>query len=176
MKIKLVEYYNELPNWSKGVVAIGGLVIVGIIGFTIYRKVKVNSELKDVLKESEYAEDELNNLAANGVKPTLTNSQISGMINSIIDAISGCGTDEEKIYDTFEKLNNEADIQLLIKNFGVQSFEPCAAESPISYSKWLVNKKSIGGNFTQVLNHDLSSTDKSKVNQILAKKGIKYRL
>lgn len=173
---KLIDYYNDLPTWSKGIVAIGSLALVGIVGFTIYKKIKTNAELKDILKESEYAKDELRDLETKGIKPTLTNSQISGMINSIIDAVGGCGTDEQKIYDTFEKLNNEADIQLLIKNFGIQSFEPCPIESPISYSKWLWDRNSIGGNFTQVLNSDLSSSNKSKINTILSKKGIKYKL
>jgi hypothetical protein len=173
---KLIDYYNELPSWSKGVVAIGGLALVGIVGFTIYKKIKTNAELKAVLKESEYANDELTDLNNQGIKPTLTNSQISGLINSIIDAVGGCGTDEQKIYGVFKTLNNEADMQLLIKLFGVQSFEPCPATSPISYTKWLWDRNSIGGNFTQVLNSDLSSSNKSEINSILAKKGIKYRL
>ena len=176
MANKVIDYYKELPSWSKGIVAVGGLALFGIIGFTIYKKFKTNAELKSVLKESEYANDELNKLKNQGVNPTLTNSQISGLINSIIDSINGCGTDEVKLYGVFNTLNNEADMQLLIKLFGVQSFEPCAIESPISYSKWLWNRNLIGGNFTQVLNHDLKSSNKSKINSILAKKGIKYRL
>ena len=175
MTNKIMNYYNELPSWSKGVVAIGGLALVGIVGFTIYKKIKTNAQLKDVLKESQYADDELRDLKNQGINPTLTNSEINGLISSIIDAIGGCGTDEQKIYDAFEQLNNDADVKLLIKIWGVRSFEPCAITSPISYTKWLWNNNSIGGNITQVLNSDLSSANKSKINSILAKKGIKHK-
>jgi len=175
MANKIMNYYNELPSWSKGVVAIGGLALVGIVGFTIYKRVKLNSELKPILKESENAKDELKELEKKGINPTLSNSQIYGLISSFIDAVGGCGTDTDRVYGVFEKMNNEADLKLFLSLFGVQNFEPCPATDPISYSKWLWNNKSIGGNFTQILNSDLNSGNIKQINSILAKKGIKHK-
>ena len=97
------------------------------------------------------------------------------MIKTIVDAVGGCGTDEQRIYDVFSKLNNEADIKLLIKLFGVQSFEPCPIQSPISYSKWLIDNSSIGGSITQILTSELSNSELKKLNSILAKKGINHK-
>lgn len=175
MANKVFNYYKDLPSWAKGVVVVGGLAVVGIAVYSIIRKLKKDSEMRLALQESNYANDELNVLASQGIKPTLNNSQIKSMINAIVDAVGGCGTDEQRIYDTFSKLNNEADLKLLIKLWGVQSFEPCPIQSPISYSKWLVDNSSIGGSITQILTSELSNSELKKVNSILANKGIKHK-
>jgi hypothetical protein len=175
MANKIFDYYKDLPSWAKGVVVVGGMAIVGIAVYSVIKKLKTDAQMREVLKESDYANDELNKLASQGIRPTLSNSQIQSMIKSIVDAVGGCGTDEQKIYDVFSKLNNEADIKLLIKLFGVQSFEPCPIQSPISYSKWLIDNKSIGGSITQILTSELSNSELKKLNSILAKKGINHK-
>jgi len=175
MANKIMNYYNELPSWSKGVVAIGGLALVGIVGFTIYKKIKSKSELKINLKESESADDDLRDLESKGVRPTMSNSQIMTIINSLKDAMNGCGTNEQRVYDNFSKLNNDADVLLLIKLWAVQYYEPCSAISPISYARWMFNDKAFGGSLSEWLNYDLTSSEIKKINSTLAQKGIKHK-
>jgi hypothetical protein len=175
MASKIVGYYKELPSWSKGVVAIGGLALVGIIAYTIYKKVKNISDLKINLKESDSASDDLRKLEIQGVRPTLNNSQVMTIINSLKDAMNGCGTNEQRIYDNFSKLNNDADVLLLLKLWQVQYYEPCSATSPISYARWMFNDKAFGGNLSEWLNYDLSSSEIKQINSIFAKKGIKHK-
>jgi len=172
---KITGYYKELPSWSKGVVAIGGLALAVIVGYTIYRKVKSTSGTKLNLRESETANDELIKLEGQGIKPTLNNSQIMSIINSLKDAMNGCGTNEQRIYDNFSKLNNDADVLLLLKLWQVQYYEPCSATSPISYGRWMFNDKSFGGNLSEWLNYDMTSSEIKQINSILAKKGIKHK-
>jgi len=175
MANKIAEYYKELPTWSKGIVAIGGLALIGIVGFTIYRRIKTNLDLKINLKESDSASDDLRRLEAQGVKPTLNNSQIMTIINSLKDAMNGCGTSEQRVYDNFSKLNNDADVLLLLKLWQVQYYEPCSATSPISYARWMFNDKAFGGNLSEWLNYDMTTTEIKQINSILAKKGIKHK-
>jgi hypothetical protein len=175
MANKVYAFYKDLPSWAKGVAVIGGLGITFYIGYTIIRRLKQSAELKSLMQESNYAEDDLRALANKGIRPTLSNSQIKAMINSIIDSVNGCGTDEQRIYDTFSRLNNEADLKLLIKDWGVQSFEPCAIQSPISYTKWLVDHSSIGGTISQILTSELDRSELAQLNSILSKKGINYK-
>jgi hypothetical protein len=175
MQNKVFNYYKDLPSWAKGVVVVGGLAIVGIAVYSVIKKLKTDAEIKKILKESEYANDQLKKLASQGIFPTLSNTQIQSMIESIRDAVAGCGTDEQRIYDVFSKLNNEADLNLLIKLFGVQSYEPCPLESQISYIKWLADNSSIGGSITQILTSELNNSELSKLNSILANKGINHK-
>jgi hypothetical protein len=37
---KIFKVYQELPQWAKGVVVVGGLVVTYIVGSTVYKKVK----------------------------------------------------------------------------------------------------------------------------------------
>jgi O-antigen/teichoic acid export membrane protein len=46
--------YNNLPDWAKGAVAVGGVLIVGIFGYKIYQDIKRKRELKDILRISFY--------------------------------------------------------------------------------------------------------------------------
>jgi len=175
MANKIIGYYKELPSWSKGVVAIGGIAIIGIVGYTIYRRVKTNLDIKINLKESDSASDDLRKLETQGVRPSLNNSQIMSIINSLKDAMNGCGTNEQRVYDDFSKLNNDADVLLLLKLWQVQYYEPCSATSPISYARWMFNDKAFGGNLSEWLNYDMTATEIKQINSILAKKGIKHK-
>ncbi len=175
MANKLIDYYKDLPTWSKGVVAVGGLAVVVVVGYTVYRKIKINWDLKKNLEESNSASNDLKDLENKGIKPSLSNSQIMTIINSLKEAMSGCGTNEQRVYDNFSKLNNDADVLLLLKLWKVQYYEPCNITHPISYTRWMFNDKSFGGNLSEFLNYDMTTSEITKINSIFAKKGIKHR-
>jgi uncharacterized membrane protein YebE (DUF533 family) len=50
--------YNNLPDWAKGAVAVGGVLIVGIFGYKIYQDIKRKRELKDASQASDQADKE----------------------------------------------------------------------------------------------------------------------
>ena len=175
MANKLMDYYKDLPTWSKGVVAVGGLAVVVIVGYTVYKKIKTSLDIRKNLEESESASDDLKDLENQGIKPTLNNSQIMTIINSLKDAMNGCGTTEQRVYDNFSKLNNDADFLLLLKIWKVQYYEPCSVTNPISYTRWMFDDKIFGGNLSEWLNYDMTTTEINKINSILATKGIKHR-
>ena len=175
MSVKVYDYYKDLPSWAKGVVVVGGIAIVYFTAKSFIKRIRTQADEKRSLQESTNADNELIDLNNRGIKPTLTDSNITSIINSLKDAMNGCGTNEKRVYDDFSKLNNEADVKLLIRNWGVQYYQPCAGSQPISYSKWLWNDKSFGGSISEWLNYDLSTSEINKVNDILAKKGIKHK-
>jgi LysM repeat protein len=37
-KDNLYKYYTELPQWAKGVVVVGGVGIIGLLGYKLYKK------------------------------------------------------------------------------------------------------------------------------------------
>jgi hypothetical protein len=169
-----MKLYNDLPNWAKGVVAIGGVVIVGVFGYKIYQDVKRKRDLKDASQSSDEASKELKNLSFKGVNPTITKTQAINMSEKLVQAMNGCGTDEKMVNSVFNSLKNEADIYLLIASFGVKYYTPCGASQPVSYARWLFNDKTFGGDLGTWLSYDLSTSEINSINTILKNKGIKY--
>jgi hypothetical protein len=167
--------YNNLPDWAKGAVAVGGVLIVGIFGYKIYQDIKRKRELKDASQASDQADKELTNLFNQGIKPTISTSQATTLAQSLVQAMNGCGTDETKMYGVFDQLKNDADVYLLIKQFGVRYYTPCAATNPVSYAKYLYNDKSFGGDIGTWMGYDLTGAEIQKINGILAKKKILFR-
>ena len=117
------ETYNNLPNWAKGAIAVGGVLIVGIFGYKIYQDVKRKRDLKDASQASDQADTELRNLSNQGIKPTISTSQATTLAQSLVQSMNGCGTDENKIYGVFEQLKNDADVYMLIKQFRLRNLD-----------------------------------------------------
>jgi hypothetical protein len=93
----------------------------------------------------------------------------------LILALDGCGTDEQSVYNVFEAMKNKADVLKLISKFNVRFYQPCAATSPISYTKWLYDNESFGGSLATWLQYDLTNSEILKINTILSKKGIDFK-
>jgi hypothetical protein len=172
---KLIEVYKGLPDWARGLTIVGGIGILFYIGYTAVRRVRKVAELQKDLQESDTAQSDLEKLRRQGIVPTISDTQIQNIVNSLREAMNGCGTDESLVYNQFEKLNNIADAQKLISMWGVQYYRPCAVEQPISYSIYLANPKKFGGNLSTWLNYDLSKSEIKKINDILAKKNINFK-
>lgn len=165
------KYYGQQPEAVKVIVAAG----LGLLGYSIYRSIKKAQDLKDANQAAALANQELQQLAAQGIHPTLPLSQFESLSQTIVEAINGCGTDEDAIFSAFSQLHNEADVRQLISTFGVRYARPCAATDPISYSIWLANDQAFGGSLNTLLRYDLSDSDIAYINSILKSKGINYQ-
>ena len=173
-KSTAIQFYNGLPPWAKGVVVVGGIAIIYFTTSQVISRIRKNNELKSNLRESADAQQELQDLSNQGVNQTLSNSEITSIINALVASMNSCGTDEDAVYNQFKKLNNIADLKTLIYKWGVQYYTPCAIEAPISYTKWLWNDKSFGGSISEWLNYDLNQSEIAKINKILSDKNINH--
>ncbi len=165
-------YYERQPPAVKIIAAAG----IALLGFSVYRSWRRNQDLKDANKAAELATAELQQLATQGIRPTLTDLQFENMSQAIVEAINGCGTDEDAIFGVFRQLNNSADIRKLIAVFGVRHYRPCAATDPVSYSIWLANDEAFGGTLVTLLHYDLSDSDIGEINSIMSGKGIDFTM
>ena len=175
MKNKFYDYYKDLPPIAKGVVVIGGLGVAYIFVSQIIKKVRKDAGSKFDLQESTTANTDLQILAQQGIKPTLSNTQIDNIINVLVESMNDCGTNEENVYNQFRKLNNLADVYALLKRWEIRYYRPCAVESPISYSRYLLNDKLFGGNLSSWLTYDLETSEIKKINKILTDKNINFQ-
>jgi hypothetical protein len=167
-------YFENLPSWSRGVISVVGVGAIVYIAYQVYANIKTKKDIAKSLEAQKLAEIELQDLKRKGIVPTKTNAQFEVFSAKIIEAVNGCGTDEEAIYTVFNNMNNKADVLSLISSFGVRYYRPCAATQPISYGRFVLNDKSFGGDLSTILQYDLDSTEIAKINNILQSKKIDF--
>lgn len=165
------KYYEKQPPAVKIIVVAG----LGLLGYTIYRNIKKKQDEADALRAAQAANQELQQLANQGTVASYSDSQFQVFADKLVQAMTGCATDENQIYQVFSALHNEADIRKLIVVFGVRYYQPCAATSPVSYVIWQFNDKAYGGDLSTWLSYDLSSGEIGYINSILRGKGINYQ-
>lgn len=175
MKNEVVKSYQGLPGWAKGALAVGGLIIVGYTAYTIYKNAQKKKGVRDAQQLANDASKELKDLSKQGVVESYGRSQYESYVLKLVLAMDGCGSDEQSIFNVFEAMKNKADVLKLIEVFGVRFYQPCAATSPISYTRWLYDNESFGGSLSSWLEYDLTNSEIAKINAILSKKGIDFK-
>lgn len=84
---------------------------------------------------------------------TLTQAQFNSCVNKLVSAMSGWGTNEDKVYEVFEEMNTRSDVLQLIKSFGIKNSQ----------------------NLNEWIHGDLNNSEITHINQILATKNINYQ-
>lgn len=106
-------------------------------------KVQQNAELNDYINQT-------------GETFTLSDSEIRNLANKLEQAfygnVFGLGTDENAVYEVFNRINNGADLRKLISVYGTRH----------------------DMTLNQAIVDELSSSELNKVNTILSNKGIDY--
>lgn len=169
------KYYKDQPGWAKGVT---NVVVVGGVAFALYRWYQSDKKRKDLAAANaaaQLAATELEKLIAQGTYPSYYDSQYENLSQQLVEAMNGCGTDEQKVYNVFRQLQNDADMLKLLVQFGVRFYTPCASSQPISYALWLWDSQRFGGPISTWLGYDLTSGEISKINAILRDRGINYQ-
>lgn len=168
-----LKYYKELPNWAKGVVVVGGLTVTYIFLSQIVGKIRQRNEQKKQLEEISGANQDLENLSKRSVYPTMNKSAFEAMSAAIIDAVSGCGTDKDKINSQFQKLNNDADILAFVSVFGLRKKQRCLfSDDP---REDFFSNTTPPMSLTAHLQSDMSDTEIKNINKILQGRGITYQ-
>ena len=147
------EAFNNLPQWSKGIIAISAIVAVGLVGFIIYKNFKPRTK-----EEKELDKDE-DIFISQGQKPSFPKSQYRAFADTIQQENLSFNTDEEKIYDIFKQMKNDLDIIMLIQAFGER--RPQFTLNDVGLAPFL--------------NEDLSKSEIGEINKILTAKNIKFR-
>lgn len=148
-----------------------GIYIAGGIGVAFGVKYvldffKPNKKLED--KNKKDVKNELD-AAKKKKAQTYPNSVYAGFASTIAEAIFGAGSDESAIYDVFRQLKSDTDYLLLIEAWG----SPTRQVFPDFFVFYDTGKKLT---LPAALRYDLDTSEVKKINNILASKGIKYRI
>ncbi len=168
-------FFDKEPGIFRGIQ--GTIIVAGVAvgGYILYREWKKNQEVKEANAAADAAAKHLRDLAAQGVVPTHDASQLEVYSQQLVEAMTGCGTDEDSIHRVFRQMNNDADVAALIVQFGVRYYQPCAWTSPVSFAIWEVNDQAYGGGLPTWFGFDLSDSEIEDINYILTTKGITYK-
>lgn len=167
MANKVYSYYKDLPQWAKGVVVVGGLVVVYLAYRGISKQFKKNVELKDAKDSVNNATNEIKQEIQSGVKPSYASSQYDGWAEAIVKQFKGADLLLESyptIKNIFDKLKNNADYLMLKKSFGIRTYDDA----------FFGQVKNV--TLESAIQDELTTGSIEKLNAILEKKGITYRV
>lgn len=131
------------------------IVILVVLVWVFWGKLKtLFSEISNKYQQN----SELNNyISTTGEQVTLSDSDLRQLANKLYTAfyggLFGWGTDEEAVYDVFNRINNGADLHKLISVYGTRE--------DLTLDQAMVD--------------ELNNSELKKVNTILANKGINYQ-
>jgi hypothetical protein len=155
-------YWNGLPTWAKGTIAIVGVLAIGGVGFAIYKGVKKAIDKAKEGKEGKEAKDELVEAAKEGVQPTFSNAEAQAKVSSLLSAAAGCdptGSGATQIIAIMKSLKNKADYYLLSTTFATKTWDNCSWVSPFG---------DVTGSLATLLTEELDSGQMTKVRQHLS--------
>ena len=144
-------------------IGIGGLIVILIVRKQI-KKLAAGSAMRK-------QERELGELDVRQYNLTLSEGEANLIYQNIFNAMNRVGTDQEAIIRNLESLKNKDDLTLIIKKFGVKSYNGIAECT----SQW---KKNLGLcrdlNMNGWLNEELTGRKKDRAAEIYQKFGVNF--
>jgi hypothetical protein len=129
------KFLSDMSPQTKGILAVivtvAGVGALGFVSYKVYQAIKTANENKAKKKEITDTENQIKNLASQGIKTSFNQSQLDTMANNIQVALGGLKTDEASVFNILNQVKNEADLLELQKTFGVRTIK-----FPVSYMNY----------------------------------------
>lgn len=158
------KFWNSLPIWAKGVIAIATLVILVIVAISLVKAFRASRDIANQKAESDKAQQQLSTLASSGVYPTFTSADAEAKCNSLLEAAASCDAWEQGatvITGIIYGLQNAADWYLLNSTFGVRTWDDCG---------WWTGD--VTGSLTTLLTNELGSGQMAEMRRHLGQFGV----
>jgi hypothetical protein len=171
MQNKVYQYYTELPTWAKGVVVVGGTLVVVLVGARVYRGLFPTESQRKNKELSKNVDSEINSLSRNGLKPSFSDSNYNTFANTIYNSMRfAVGDDYGTVESTMKKMKNDLDVAKLIKAFGQRQNYAFAIPigNPMDLFTFIQDELGKEWGFTNVRIR--------RINEDYKKKGIKYQI
>ena len=121
MQEKYFKYYTDLPQWAKGVVVVGGLGIVGLVGYKAFRYLFPSESQKRSALLLNTIDADISKLKLSGLKESYPNADYLTFANTIYESMRYCAGDSYKtVVSTCKKMMNDLDVALTMKAFGTR--------------------------------------------------------
>ena len=166
------KFYKELPPWAKGVVVVGGGLVLFMVGKRVYKSVfpsesdKRNRQLfNDVGKE-------IIKYQNSGQSASFPDSQFETFANTIYNSMRfAAGDDYATVELTLKKMKNNLDVAKLLKAFGKRQdyFFGIPTGDPMDLFTYV--QKELGNDFAGLTNYRVRN-----INADWKRKGITYQI
>ena len=118
------DMFQGLPNWAKGVIAVGVLGGIAVVGFVLYKKIndaaeaaKEEKNTKDIIEEND---KEITLLEKKGMKRSFTLSSYGATANTVANLLAGAETTNSEYKTALivaQTVRNPLDWAYLVKAF-----------------------------------------------------------
>lgn len=182
---KALGFFNTLPTWAKGVIAVGGLAAGYFAVRSFLNKIKTDAERKDQIRTQQNQENELQQQIDNGQGPTFQASQYRQWADELQTQFDGCDVSIRLPFDPtiFRNQNwsgsgaklativlefrNNADFLALSTAWGAErAYDQCG---------WSLGDGDFRGNLSQAVTDELAQDEINALNRYMSEKGITYR-
>ena len=170
--MKAYQYYKDLPQWAKGIVVVGGGIVVFLVGRRLYKAVFPSDEEKKNRELQQNVNNEIQALTNQGMKPSFAESQYVTFANTIYNSMRyAVGDDYSTVEKTLKKMNNDLDVAKLIRAFGKRQdyFFGLPVSGELDLFTYV--QKELGNEYGGLTSYRVKG-----INEEWKKKGIKYQI
>lgn len=158
------EQFKNLPQWSKGIIAVTVVAGIALVAYAAYKKLNKSQQEKDAEEALKSVNKDIKDFSKSQ-KQSYPPSQYGTFADALFESMTGLGTNEQEIFSVFNKMKNTLDVLFLIKAFGIREYTDDRV--------FIFNTKPM--NLNQWLSAELSDSDKKELNKILSSKGINFQ-
>ena len=180
--------WNDLPAWSKGVIAIGGLAAIYFAVSATLKRLKKAEENKKNREIVDKVDDDIAVLEGQGMKLSYNKSQYNLWADAIAKSFSGCDWEQPlfptgmtvwipigftgwsgsgaKLANIMLKIKNDLDFAKLVSAYGVRSYDQCGT--------WPFTGE-FTGSLPAAVADELAEGEITTINNYLKAQGITYR-
>ena len=170
--MKAYQYYKDLPPWAKGVVVVGGAVVVYLIGSNVYRAVFPTEAQKKNRELEKNIDSEISKMQNDGKKASFSDSNYNTFANTIYNSMRfAVGDDYGTVESTLKRMKNDLDVAKLIKAFGLKQDYFFALPAGDKMDLFTFVQKELGNEYGGLTNYRVK-----KINEDWSKKGISYQI
>jgi hypothetical protein len=170
--MKVYQYYKDLPPWAKGVVVVGGAVVVYLVGSRVYRAVFPTEAQRKNRELEKNIDSEISKLQGNGKKASFSDSNYNTFANTIYNSMRfAVGDDYSTVESTLKRMKNDLDVAKLVKAFGVKQDYFFGLPTGDKMDLFTYIQKELGNEYGGLTNYRVK-----RINEDWSKKGISYQI
>jgi len=170
--MKVYQYYKDLPPWAKGVVVVGGALVVYLVGSRVYRAVFPTETQRKNRELEKNIDSEISKLQGNGKKASYSDSNYNTFANTIYNSMRfAVGDDYSTVESTLKRMKNDLDVAKLVKAFGVKQDYFFGLPTGDKMDLFTYIQKELGNEYGGLTNYRVK-----RINEDWSKKGISYQI
>ena len=170
--MKVYQYYKDLPPWAKGVVVVGGAVVVYLVGSRVYRAVFPTDAQRKNRELEKNIDSEISKMQGNGKKASFSDSNYNTFANTIYNSMRfAIGDDYGTVESTLKRMKNDLDVAKLIKAFGLKQDFFFGLPAGDKMDLFTFVQKELGNDYGGLTNYRVK-----RINEDWSKKGILYQI